>query len=655
MEALLEKFQFHVNHFFPNWQSSGKTYMIPPSPSTQFVGPIEPGASGYDKKSTTKPHVDGIIRGDSAEAIIHKFWSTSNRHAFVMQGFNLRNWVTAVNYVSKTYGDCSAFVQLDVIEETDIDFLVLDAHSGIVLIQCKGVSQFKNNRYNDAKSQLRKSRNFIVKLLDYLKKIETSEPREQKQALEIPIKEVVSFPFVAMEERDDPMNLGRNNIDSSETWLQRLGLVNAVNWFENPFYQNLICLLLGVYSSITSMSIGANILDLYHQIDKQTFLKRSKSSSANAHEVNPSEGMLVDQFLFLNPQQYEIWHCTNNKQFMVGYPGTGKTILVMRKALEKIQEGRSVVFLVPLGLKPKYDQFCYSIGSAEGRLSVVTFDCFLDMFDEPDTLSGKDIFVDEFQKFFEMDLNEEVDALLKSEDSPIVSYFCDRRDGMGNVLIAFTNYGFSEPVTGESNPFKLQWVMKKFVNAGFRQHVMKTVVRGTSEIVGSWRSEYVDNKPIGRATKKDLSLGHNIIGQHVSEKRYTGDSYKESIFEILQEREIDSSRTEEQKLKVWPSGICVLCDDMAQKEELISFLEAEKLAVVSIEEQCEGHEDAVVVDLVENSHSYEWPVIIFLSDGDVDKPNVLPRSRAISKLFVLYNTAHIKSESRRKLMPNASL
>ena len=70
IDQFLTMSRFNVDKFFPGWQRSGKTYMIPPAPVTKFVGPVDEGASGYDEKIVKKKQ--SIIRGDSAEAVVHK-------------------------------------------------------------------------------------------------------------------------------------------------------------------------------------------------------------------------------------------------------------------------------------------------------------------------------------------------------------------------------------------------------------------------------------------------------------------------------------------------------------------------------------------------------------------------------------------------------
>ena len=431
MQHLLTKYEFHVNQFFPGWQSSGKTYMIPPSPISKYTGPIEEGASGFDAKAVAKR--SRVIRGDSAESKIHKFWSNSKRHAFVLQNFTIRSWISAIQSHTHQTLDLSGLETV----ETEIDYLVLDRYLGIILMECKAVANFKSNRYTEAKDQLDKGVSFIRKIIEFLISTEehpgpstSTQPMHESQ---IPIKKVISFPFVKMNEKfDDPINLGSKDLGNEpERWFDSLGEESTANFFTDQLFKKLICMLLGMYSSVTILSAGVNIMDVYRQIDEQSFLK--DSSPSVVYKVTQRDLTLLDQFFFLNPEQHQVWHSPNNNQIIGGCPGTGKTVLLMRKAMEAILNSRSVVILLPKCLQPKYQQFLKGIQSLERKFQVFTFEVLQHV--AVGEFDDKDIFVDEFQMLFETDSStydkKNVRAFIEANKAigfKLRDYFCMRSD-----------------------------------------------------------------------------------------------------------------------------------------------------------------------------------------------------------------------------------
>ena len=649
MHGLLNKFTFHVNQYFPDWQKSGKTYLVPPSPLTKFIGPVEKDSSGYDQKLNSK--MESVIRGDRAESLIHQFWSQSQRHAFVLQGFKIRSWFSAIESHADFQSPESSFSKLEKLAEAEVDFLVLDAYQGVILMECKAVPTYRNNRYLDAKDQLLKSYAFTEKLTEMLAKTEVSGSNKVTKWPKIPIRKVISFPFAKMKDinndKEDYVNLGCNHLEENyDIWFNRLSTNSIHNWFENPLFQKLVSILIGMYSSVTLLSEGVNIMDVYRQIDTQRFLHTSKCSTAKSHRVTSRDTALVDQFIFLNPEQHQVWRSIEKKQILGGCQGVGKTLLVMHKAKEKILQNRSVVIFVPRFLTPKYEKFCRRFDSEAQKFQIFPFDQVLQT--DLDKLIGKDVFVDEFHVLFEI-LGSVPTAKIaathrtnKRIRQKLVEFFCRDSEENQTIMISF----LSNHVRRSSFPLRrvelfsaLNHVLESLMNAGFEKHILSTVVRGTRRIVDTWKSKFDEMKrdeDESPTNSLQISIGHNILGEIVDKELFDNvESLLNKLLYYLEKLKYESNQAEESKWKVWPCNVSVLCAKYYLKNQISCFLEANCIQTGSIKEQCESQQELLALDMTENSLSYEWAVVFYVYDATGTSYFALtPLSRAVSKLYV---------------------
>ena len=129
-------------------------------------------------------------------------------------------------------------------------------------------------------------------------------------------------------------------------------------------------------------------------------------------------------------------------------------------------------------------------------------------------------------------------------------------------------------------------------------------------------------------------MGHNIVGSIVNNEICKEEELLQyKLLELMRELEHDSNQTKNEKLKVWPGQIAVLCDNGYRRDQVSCILEANGYPVGSIKEQCLEQQKLIAVDLAKNSPSYEWAVVIFIEDNDF-VGYFTPLSRAISKLYI---------------------
>ena len=175
----------------------------------------------------------------------------------------------------------------------------------------------------------------------------------------IPVKKVISFPFVQKKQDvRNPFNLGKTDTDAdAKLWWNRLLDESKceINLFsKNRLYQNLVITMVGMYNA-AEMSIGENIMDVYRAIDEHRFYDGCSSSDVTTR--NSQEREYFDRLFFLNPEQQSVLQCPAKKQLLHGEFGTGKTILLMQKALIALRNGEKIAFIVPECLEAKYNSF----------------------------------------------------------------------------------------------------------------------------------------------------------------------------------------------------------------------------------------------------------------------------------------------------------
>ena len=342
MDEFLTRSRKNVEAYFPFWQNTGKIYMIPPAPVMKYQGPVDLRASGVDETNVAQNQP--TIRGDSAEAKVFTFLAGSQQHAFVLQNFKTVGWKRI--FKSRGY-NLSSDLQKKMNEIGDMKFDVLILHAGgtIIAIECKAVETFQQKRYTECKKQLNKLDNFLSNAFELIAELgETS----RNCTYEVQSRKVISFPMVEMEHRDRhtqnlPYNLGCQDLKNDpRPWWARLMLQSDNNFFESALgYQSLVLLLICMYSA-TELSIGKSIFNIDRIIRSQSFYDGSSSSAVIRR--TPEELLIFEDFIFLNPDQHQVLACEDNRLVISGEVGTGKTILLVQKALIEMMAGQSVVF-----------------------------------------------------------------------------------------------------------------------------------------------------------------------------------------------------------------------------------------------------------------------------------------------------------------------
>ena len=107
-------------------------------------------------------------------------------------------------------------------------------------------------------------------------------------------------------------------------------------------------------------------------------------------------------------------------------------------------------------------------------------------------------------------------------------------------------------------------------------------------------------------------LGHNIRGCPVTRIKTIERNFGKRVEEMLKKLKHASDNTPGNHLKLWPNNICVLCESSAVYCKLEEYLLQSGLPIGSIEQQLvDGN--VVALGEVQQSLSYEWPVVIYVT------------------------------------------
>ena len=484
LAPFLKKSSFQIENFFPSWKTTGKTYMIPSAPVIKYQAPVDLEASGFDAREYGKNKP--IIRGEKAEAIVYKFLATSKQHAFILQNFTTTRWRRILKsrgyHISTTFGK-----KMEAIGNIEIDFLILHSNGIVIAIECKNAEQFYKSRYCDCKKQLNNLDVLLKHVCDLISLTLSGTP------MKIETRKVVSFPFVEMrQDTSDPHNLGSKDLTGdSQQWWNRVLPQNGleVNQFEtNTFYQKFVSLLIGMYCA-NELSVGQNIFNIQETIRSQTFYKGCSNSSVIERKVE--EMTIFEDFLFLNPEQQNVLECTNARLVISGEVGTGKTVLLMQKALMEMLEKQHVVFLVPKCLEAKYLYFSTKYENI-GTSRVYTHETISDEILK--SIEDCTIFIDECQHLLFVDQCKWKKHVSKgSFNVPpfscafenLFEFICSRRCKTTKTVIVFSVsilYDFFEGIFKKT--------LQTLIDLDYKIFRLASVVRGTCAIIYQWRSFY---------------------------------------------------------------------------------------------------------------------------------------------------------------------
>ena len=660
----------YLTRRWPDWKTNDRTYMIPPCFKRNYISPTGDASGAVELTETLK----GYIKGDSAELQIfqclERFGRETNQPMFVLSKFSYRKFIK--EFFPK---DCPLVTSLKNLLETskrdEIDFVVLHRRIGVILIEAKGKTEFKSDRYEVAKEQLEFAEKFVRIFL------------EAKGMNEVDfVHKVVAVPNLSdvSESSGGFIHLRKINLEMDGEGNDR-NLPPFALWWKGKFTERSLGEHEEKFLSVISLFVGqratvnasARILgEVFKTIDKQKFLQQSYNKTTNEKPVVvrlEKKSILARQFVFLNEEQLAIWR-GEEKQLIHGVAGSGKTILIQHKALECVKRNEKVVIFVPTILGELYKKFFSSNGilflhfnykrDSQNFKQKSLKDCSLEFFkkflrkgkpcdekllivtvhQQPLFLSSVDsvvkegervddfhIFVDEFQSFPDaISLANFVICHQSPSFYQWIAYDVRQRLAHEDTGLRFLALIFYLCET------------KKFPHAPS----LTTVVRCTSQIFSKLKDYYKPlyyYKPENPEEKKfaekywsnEMKLGHHVDGPEIRSIPYRNivSDEERSILKIINDEINAWAKVDD---TVYYNRVAILVTEQVWYRRLSSYLEKEGIKHCRIGDY-KDNKDAVVLDLRRHVQSYEWLVVIVFVDNE---SVYVPYSRAVTRLVIAW-------------------
>ena len=632
---LLKACEDNFSRVYPECENSSDHGPIMCPAAFPFVAP-RGEASGATPLNDIE---EGTFNGDAAELKIFEaletFGGKTKQPMFVLTKFKFKDFTEQVlqKILPADHPTLVKFQHL----QGELDFVIVHRRIGVILIEVKAMSEFIKQEYRRAKKQLNNGEEIIQALLHGIE-------------INVPVYKVIALPNVSDRGRVTSgfINLRTFNVGSYEDF-QCWWTTNFVDpevefgSSEQLKMQKLIAILVGQRCAVSS---PAKVLsDVFKKIDTQSFLQRSFDKRDTVDEPNvvrktnePELTILAKQFMFLNPEQQCIWNGPRH-QFFCGVAGSGKTILLQFKALECAKKGEKAFMIVPSRLTKLYKNF-FKINNVLSKIVVLPHERVLWKDSCWRNVSEKcHVFVDEWQLLWRKGPQWCVRFVISSALRDLITL--TKQDSC-YCWITYDDKQSSHVKPDSVKDWAFIYRIQQSIHVYFYNNAfchaasLTTNMRSTIQVFSYWngasRGDTSLNQshasfPLDKYWSYPVYLGHHICGPSVTEMPI---SCSQVMLQAIK-HEIES----------WAKGgevytfhkVAILVKTEGLYWSLKSVLRKEHIPVCKAGDNYNG----VVLEVEDNIHSYEWPVVItVIYTRNAPELNYLMFSRAVTRLVVLY-------------------
>ena len=465
--------------------------------------------------------------------------------------------------------------------------------------------------------------------------------------------------------------------------LDKASLKNIPDWFKSNFpirtfnedQQDLLHKLGSLLCGIKT--VFPTSAKISKEIDSQRFLKQShegdnllkKTNQIQEQERNSVStkdhadlSIFCPNIKYLNNEQLAVWRGPLH-QIIDGTSGSGKTILLMYKALACARKGEKVRVYCPPMLLPLYKNFFQDHCIVE---DIATFESFGNKIRGTHGFCSNEqtchVFIDEFQLSINRSSERNLELLKEKLPKKALLYYwiaCNQMQPL-NVPTIGNNFWESDQIQK-----LLTWLLE-LERLGFHRTKLNTCVRNTRNIQDfvQWCMEYVGVSSTLPEEIRSVHPGHNIHGDTVKvyfvEKKHgdvRGESDKISKDDLPPSAAF-SGTIPRSKLDGKPyNGIAETI-----KKEIERYSSSQKCAVfvtasrnlTKMLEAMTNQDIPVFFDPLSDSsmvylseghhvHSYQWDTVVAICDPPLTQAfvfldNYLVFTRAVSKLVVIFYT-----------------
>ena len=364
----------YMNNYFPGWQEDSKTYIFPPV--YEMNHEEKPNEIIFQNE---KRQVSDDRRSQLAEeSVVYAFYNYGCKHAqpmFIFHGVKLDKNLQQQHGKKKN-------------NSGESDIIIVHREIGIILVETKSMETFNNRMYRKAKNQLNDAEEF-------LKTIKLGQ-----HARRVPVFKVIACPKL----KKDPsrslsqyiyFDLRKEDLSKFDDWWKKMiGLPST-----DP--SNLQLCNIAYCSLIPKLVCGQDdiclplkIKAITDKLDNQEVRKKVNEPEMNVHYERENNGTLVEECIYLTPEQCEIWH--KERQVICGPFGSGKTVLIQCKAARLANDGESVLVIVPLHLIPGYKKFFEKTVKKDSKPQLISRVELYEHFDKYKSLAqSSHVFIDE--------------------------------------------------------------------------------------------------------------------------------------------------------------------------------------------------------------------------------------------------------------------
>lgn len=377
----------------------------------------------------------------------------------------------------------------------ECDAIFIHLRFGIFIIETKGAddTNIVEERLDQAKGQLERIICGLEKI--YLKVAGDRCPFEFRGVISVPNADVGV-------KRGSYDVLGKSEIESvrfkkfwisDEKWRQNIFQPDS----ENPIFSNLLSFIATIvgYRSAKFILMPSNAMEVYRIVEKQEFRKDRQQKDDSASE-NRRLLSMKSETIILNNEQLGAVNCSHQHVIISGPPGTGKTTVMLLRALEAAKLEKKGRVIVGAGfayssqrgysdnLKALFMKFFEENKSEQLKRDICVESGFTEVTDPED-----DLFYDEM-----IIVTEETEQKILWGRLP------------GSADIGTTTI----VLTGRYEPYEvandLTAALSHFPD--FHHIELKTVIRGTHSIVNEWKRFFPEEY---------FKLGHNVKGSPVDQ------------------------------------------------------------------------------------------------------------------------------------------
>ena len=506
---VLERCQEHFKRLYPFLDKSC-TVMCPAIFQYDYKAPTEEKAAGYSKSMKKIEHT---IKGDEAEQSVFRALADSGEPMFVIRDLKLSPFLQSI-------------VQREITkkEYRQLDFVIIHWNIGVLLVEVK--HKDSKNNYLKGMDELANGERIIK---DVIAALQSKRARTQ-----IPVYKIYAAP------NDELKNVGSictlldsTNLKNIPDWLKSNFSIGTFNEDHQELLHKLCSVLVGQKTEITTA--GSNQVlrhklqqQIHRAIDSQSFLEqcykkdfpKKKKNRTGQQERNvvstrerdqPHLSILAEQFLFVNKEQLAVWEGPL-RQIIDGTPGSGKTILLMYKALACARKGEKVRVYGPPMLRPLYKKFFQDHGIDK---DIAMFESFGDK--THGFCSNEQtchVFIDELQLSINESSERNLELLKEKLPKEALMYYwiaCNQMQPL-ELEILCNNFWGSNQIQ------ELHTWLPELEQLGFRRTKLNTCVRNTRNIQDfvQWCMKHVGVISTLPKEIRSVHPGHKIPGDRVN-------------------------------------------------------------------------------------------------------------------------------------------